>query len=56
VAQALRVMELGLIVPSIYQAYLAIANLLNEFHLGFVDEDEAIIGRIRNHNQVVLQS
>lgn len=56
VAQTLRMMELCLIVGSVDEANFAITNLVFKFHGVFIDNNDAIVRSVSNHDQVSIQS
>lgn len=56
VTDALRMMELRLIVAAIYQADLAVTNLVLKLHRIFVDHHKSIVGSVGHNNQVMVQS
>ena len=49
-AYALWMMELRLVVTSIDKANLTVANLILKLHRVFVDDDQPVVGSVRNND------
>ena len=56
VAEALRMMELRLIIVSIDKADLTVSYLLIKLHCLLIHQDNTIIGSVRDHDQVMIQA
>ena len=56
VAHSLWMMELSFRVLAIYQSNLSVSDLILELHRIFVDEDDAIIGCVRDDDQITIES
>ena len=54
VADALRVMKLCLAVAAIYQANLAVTDLVLKLHRIFIDHHESVVGCVGHHDQVAI--
>lgn len=55
VADALRMMERAILVASVHQSDFPISDRSNAGLSLFIDQDEAVIASVRNHEQVMIE-